>query len=101
MADHFFIEDLHIFVIKPEPVILGIAVPVLKLYHEVYSLRILDALNTVETLYIDDSDSSKFYQIFGYSRRSSNQGIVIYLPYLHDIICNKAVSTSHELKRSF
>ena len=92
MADHLIAEKLRVAVLQAQPVVLFVLVPVLQLNDHVDILGIFYALNTVQGLHINDTDTSQLDEVLGDIRRTSYQSRVTDFADLYNIIGYKTMS---------
>ena len=91
MADHLIAEKFRILIFHSQSVIFFLSIPLLQLNHHVNRLRIFYALNTKQSLYINDTYSAKFNKMPGDIRRGTNNRLITDTADLNHIVADKAV----------
>ena len=101
VTDNFISEDLFIFLLKSQAVILVFSLPFLQLNDQTDGRIMLDTHDAVQGLDIDDADAPKLNKIPGYLRSASHQFLVIALLDLHHIIGYQPVSALDQFQSCF
>ena len=84
---------LNILLRKSQTVVFLVAVPLLKLDHQIHRLSIFNAFYTKQRFYINNADTPKLYKMPCDIRCRTNQSDVADLTKLHHIITDKTVAS--------
>ena len=91
---------LNILLRKSQTVVFLVAVPLLKLDHQIHRLSIFNAFYTKQRFYINNADTPKLYKMPCDIRCGTNQSDVADLTKLHHIITDKTVASFDQLQSS-
>ena len=98
MAYYLISKVLCILLMQSKTIVFLVSVPLLKLDHEIDRLGILNALNTEQCFYIDDTDTTKFDKVTCDIRRRSHQCYVTDLTDFNNIITDKTMTSLDQLQ---
>ena len=98
MAYYLVAQIFDIFFFQSQAVIIRIFLPVFQFDHQIDLLLFLDALYTIQSLYIYDANAPQFNKMPGHFRRSSDQCMFIDLADFHYIIRNQTMSAADQFQ---
>ena len=99
MADNFIAKDFFILFFQPQSVIFTLTIPLFQFDDQTDALAFFNALNTVQRLNINNTDTAQFNKISCDVRCCANQLIVIRLLDLNNIIGYKTMTTLNQFQR--
>ena len=65
MTGHFITKELGVFLIESQTVVLFVLVPLFQFDDQINALGLTDAFNTIQSLYINNTDTAKLNEMSG------------------------------------